>query len=100
MKQLLAWCAERTQKAQGSGSKGRDPDLVKAFTAVQDNVIEGIRSGKIDCSWYKRKKDVRDERTVVTKPNPKNIENQQMLAKLDQTLHRWECHVLSSKGII
>jgi hypothetical protein len=111
MKQVLAWCAERAIGAQQKAEKSAlGAEVLSICTSVENDLIEAIRTGKIDCSWYKRKvggyswppfgksshpsitwlsqKDVRDERAVITKPNPINIKNQNILAKTEQAIRK------------
>ncbi|KAI9015376.1 Mis12-Mtw1 protein family-domain-containing protein [Hyaloraphidium curvatum] len=90
MKQLLAWCAERAMSAPPRRNRkdALAADLSQIRTELQNDFIEAIRSGKVNCSWVFRRNEPHEGQPPVIKPNPKNVLNEKCLVKVEQTLSR------------
>jgi kinetochore protein Mis13/DSN1 len=105
MKQLLTWCGERALSekpphgssnsnailggerfwpCEGETAGGADDLLVAR--AIQDQLLKDFACRSEFSDWFSR--EDAPERSVVTKPNPRNMEHEQKIAQLEQKIQK------------
>ncbi|TPX64478.1 hypothetical protein SpCBS45565_g05871 [Spizellomyces sp. 'palustris'] len=90
MRQLLVWCAQRTLDGQSNEIK-EDPadNLDRIFREIQEDVIAGLTSKKINTSWYHRPADSTPQPETPKKlPHPQNEANARQLEEYQRDLER------------
>ncbi|EQK98999.1 Mis12-Mtw1 family protein [Ophiocordyceps sinensis CO18] len=87
MKQLLMWCGERALAAKPPHGTPNSNAILGA-RAIQDQLLQDFASRSEFSNWFSRDDAVPEPRTVVRKPNPRNVELDEKMASLEGKIKR------------
>ncbi|EFX03743.1 mis12-mtw1 family protein [Grosmannia clavigera kw1407] len=92
MRQLLVWCGERALSEKPPHGSANASAILGA-RAIQDQLLKDFGSRAEFSNWFERDhmpEELAKERkkTVVLKPNPRNIEHEEKIAELEARIKR------------
>ncbi|ETI28832.1 hypothetical protein G647_01284 [Cladophialophora carrionii CBS 160.54] len=88
MRQLLTWCAERALDEKPIGTEFEDSSARQAARVIEEELLKELSSKSELSDWFARE-DVPVRKTPLPeRPNPKNVQNLEKLAELEEQIKR------------
>ncbi|KAL6865922.1 hypothetical protein ACO1O0_002021 [Amphichorda felina] len=86
MKQLLTWCGERALSEKPRHGTANS-SVIHGARAIQDQLLKDFASRSDFSDWFSR--DESPKAAVVLQPNPRNIELDEKLAQLEESIKKY-----------
>jgi kinetochore protein Mis13/DSN1 len=88
MKQLLTWCATRCLDQKPMGASFEESSAIAAARVIEDEVLKDLGNKSELSDWFSREDVAEAPKALPERPNPKNIQNNEKIAELEQQIQR------------
>lgn len=88
MRQLLTWCATRSLDQKPMGASFEVSSAIAAARVIQDELLKDLGNKSELSDWFSREDNTAPSENLPERPNPKNIQNTEKIAELEQQIER------------
>jgi kinetochore protein Mis13/DSN1 len=88
MRQLLTWCATRSLDQKPMGATFEVSSAIAAARVIQDELLKDLGNKSELSDWFSREDAAPPPKELPKRPNPKNIQNTEKIAELEQQIER------------
>jgi kinetochore protein Mis13/DSN1 len=89
MKQLLTWCAERALDEKPSGTDFADTSARQSARVIEEELLKELSNRSELSDWFARQEAPVPDKPLPERPNPRNVQNKEKLAELEEQIRRW-----------
>ncbi|KIW42561.1 uncharacterized protein PV06_06100 [Exophiala oligosperma] len=88
MRQLLTWCATRALDEKPMGTDFEDSSARSAARVIQEELLKDLSNESKLSDWFTREDEPVQRKPLPQRPNPKNIQNMEKIAELEEQIKR------------
>ncbi|KAL6250222.1 hypothetical protein RBB50_002523 [Rhinocladiella similis] len=88
MRQLLTWCATRALDEKPMGTGFEDSSARSAARVIQEELLKDLSNESKLSDWFTREDEPVQKKPLPERPNPKNIQNMEKIAELEEQIKR------------
>ncbi|EXJ64884.1 hypothetical protein A1O7_01223 [Cladophialophora yegresii CBS 114405] len=88
MRQLLTWCAERALDEKPIGTEFEHSSARQAARVIEEELLKELSSKSELSDWFAREDVPVPKQPLPERPNPKNVQNLEKLAGLEEQIKR------------
>ncbi|EXJ79250.1 hypothetical protein A1O3_08751 [Capronia epimyces CBS 606.96] len=88
MRQLLTWCATRALDEKPMGAEFEDASARAAARVVEEELLKDLSNKSELSDWFGREDAPIQKRPLPERPNPKNLQNIEKIAELEEQIKR------------
>ncbi|KPI39605.1 Kinetochore protein mis13 [Cyphellophora attinorum] len=88
MRQLLSWCATRSLDQKPMGATFEVSSAIAAARVIQDELLKDLGNKSELSDWFSREDAAPPPKELPERPNPKNIQNTDKIAELEQQIEK------------
>ncbi|EXJ96045.1 hypothetical protein A1O1_01171 [Capronia coronata CBS 617.96] len=88
MRQLLTWCATRALDEKPMGTDFEDASAPAAARVVEEELLKELSNKSELSDWFNREDVPVPKRPLPERPNPKNLQNIEKIAELEEQIKR------------
>jgi kinetochore protein Mis13/DSN1 len=86
MQQLLIWCANRSVDQKPMGASFEVSSAIAAARVIQDELVKDLGNKSELSDWFSREEVPVKPTEVPERPNPKNVQNTEKIADLEEQI--------------
>ena len=89
MRQLLTWCATRSLDQKPMGASFEISSAIAAARVIQDELLKDLGNKSELSDWFSREEVALPAKELPERPNPKNTQNSEKIAELEEQIARY-----------
>lgn len=92
MRQLLTWCATRAMHPKPQGTSFEEASATAAARVIEEELLKDLANRSELSDWFGREDVPAPVVPLPERPNPKNMQNTEKLAELEEQIKRYGEH--------
>ncbi|KAI1614381.1 Mis12-Mtw1 protein family-domain-containing protein [Exophiala viscosa] len=100
MKQLLTWCATRALDEKPVGTDFEDASARSAARVIQEELLKDLANKSELSDWFNREDLPVQRKPLPERPNPKNVQNTEKIAELEEQIKRLRAEKEALEGLL
>lgn len=88
MRQLLTWCATRAMHPKPQGTNFEEASARSAARVIEEELLKDLANKSELSDWFTREDAPEPVVPLPEKPNPKNSQNAEKIAELEEQIRR------------